>query len=138
MRRAAAVMLVIGVLLSAPGCAPLVSEACPAIGWINTVDVDASAYGDAGFVQLCVDGVCSPAPDAAEDDVELIPAVTGDAGVWSFSMVNTEPTPASVVVRIFEAGGALLEESEHDITWELSTARCGGPAIADRVVVGAP
>lgn len=138
MRRAVAVLWAAGVLLGACGCAQLVPEVCPAIGWINGLDVDVSAYGDGVFVQLCVDGVCSPAPDAADDEAELIPVVVGDAGVWSFSMVNGDPTPDAVVVRVFEPGGELLVESAREVAWAASTDRCGGPAVAEPIVVSIP
>lgn len=53
-------------------------------------------------------------------------------------MVNGDPTPDAVVVRVFEPSGELLVESAREVAWAASTDRCGGPAVAEPVVVSIP
>ncbi|WP_243232615.1 hypothetical protein [Microbacterium sp. CIAB417] len=131
MRRAMAVgMLGLGMLAAATGCAP---QACPAIGWISVVEVDATAVGDAVFVQLCVNATCSPAPDSSEADAPAI-TVTTDEHTWSFGFIDLS-TPENVTVRVYRAG-ALTDETEHAVDWTHSTEACGGPSIADPIVLG--
>lgn len=122
-------MLVVALLCSTMGCAQTV---CPAIGWNNTVQVDASAFGPDVFVQLCVNARCSAGPGeapTASSDMG-VPVQDGD-GVFSLSMT----APEEATIRVYDAAGTLLYESDHDITWTHSTEPCGGPAISDRVVL---
>ncbi|GAB3600776.1 hypothetical protein [Microbacterium tumbae] len=112
------------------GCAPV---ACPAIGWVNAITVDASALGDAVFVQLCVEEACSPAPDAVDADSSPIMVTTGE-DAWAFSLIDMT-TPGEVSIRVYDLEGVLLRESDHDVRWTHSTEVCGGPSTAEPVVL---
>lgn len=126
MRRAMAVGILGLAMLaaSATACAP---QACPAIGWINTIEVDASAFGDAVFVQLCVDAGCSSAPgEEPTTSSDLgVPVHTGD-GEFVVGMT----TPDEATIRLYASDGTLLQESAHAIDWTEPTDVCGGPSTA--------
>lgn len=130
MRRAiAAASVALVVLAGALGCVP--GGACPAIGWINTVTVDASAFGDAAFVQLCVPVGCSAAPGehpSPSSDLR-VPTSSADGG---FAVGMT--TPDSVTVRVYDADGILHEEAV-EISWTHSDGPCGGPSVAGVIMV---
>ncbi len=117
-------MLVIALLGASTGCA---QTACPAIGWINTVEVDSSAFGPGVLVQFCVDAGCSAGPGEEPTTSSVMGApMQNDDGVFSLSMT----TPEEATIRVYDAAGTLLQESDHDVTWTHSTERCGGPSIA--------
>jgi len=132
MRKAAAVgILGLALLTGATGCAAP-GLVCPAIGWINTLEVDASAFAGDVFVQLCVEAGCSSAPGetpSMSSDL-AIPVSTGD-GVYEIGMT----TPDEATVRVYDAAGALIQESEHVINWTLPTDPCGGPGTADPIIL---
>lgn len=122
-------MLVMALLGAATGCA---QTACPAIGWINTVEVDASAFGPDVLVQFCVDAGCSAGPgEEPTPSSDMGAPLQNEDGVFSLSMT----TPEQATIRVYDATGTLLHESDHDITWSHSTERCGGPSISDPVVL---
>lgn len=131
MRKMLAVgMLGSALLLGSTGCSPDV--ACPAIGWINTVTVDTSAFGDTAFVQFCVDAGCSPRPDegpTTSSDLQV--PVQEDDGVFRVGMA----APEEAMIRVYDATGMLLHESDHDIAWTHSTGPCGGPSTAAPIIV---
>lgn len=128
MRRAATVILTALVGLSLTGCA----TACPAIGYISVLTVDASAYGDDVLVQLCVPGGCSAGPDGQETPSTdpTVPFVGEEPGEFLFMSVSDE-----VTARVFAPDGTLLVEDDHDITWTHSTEQCGGPSTAPPLIV---
>ncbi|WP_300266284.1 hypothetical protein [Microbacterium sp.] len=132
MRRAVAGgMLGVALVAGATGCTPP-GAVCPAIGWINTVIVDASAFGEDVFVQLCVDAGCSTEPGTP-------PTVSSDLGVPALAEDDEfhvgMTTPEHATVRIYDASGTLIRESEHDIAWVLSAEACGGPATASPITL---
>lgn len=132
MRRAAVVgMLGVILLAGTAGCAAP-GSVCPTIGWINSVRVDASAFGSDVFIQLCVDAGCSAAPtEAPTPSSDLsVPVSTGD-GAYAVGMT----TPDEATVRVYDAAGALIQESEHAMSWTLPTDVCGGPGTAAPIVV---
>ena len=111
----------------------MIDDACPAIGYVTVLEVDARAIPDAAWVQLCDGAVCSPAPGKATGTAEQIWAVEQE-GVWTFSFHGRAPVETATI-RVTDDRGALLDESEHHIDWVHSTARCGGPSTADTVVL---
>jgi len=122
-------MLVIALLGASTGCA---QTACPAIGWINTVEVDASAFGADVFVQFCVDAGCSAGPGEESTTSSVMGApVQNEDGVFSLSMT----TPQEAMIRVYDATGTRLQESAHDITWTHSTEPCGGPSTAAPIIL---
>lgn len=130
MRRAATTILTAALLLPAlTGCA---MNACPAIGYVSVLTVDAGAYGDDVWVQLCVPGGCSVGPDGQETPSTdpTVPFVGEELGEFLFLAV-----PDAVTAHVFAADGTLLAENEHDITWTHSTAQCGGPSTTPPLVL---
>lgn len=116
--------------LGSTGCSS--DAVCPAIGWNNTVEVDASGFGEAVFVQLCVDAGCSAAPgEEPTPSSDMGMPVQNEDGVFSLSMT----APEEATVRVYDAVGTLLHESEHDIAWTHSTEVCGGPSIAETITL---
>lgn len=116
-------------LLGATGCAGVV---CPAIGWSNGIEVDASAYGDDAFVQLCVDVGCSAGPaEQPTPSSEIGVPFREDDGVFTLSMT----TPDEVTVRVYDASGVVLHESDHRLDWTYSADVCGGPSSVGPIVL---
>lgn len=123
-------MLGLVLALGSTGCSSDV--VCPAIGWNNTVRVDASAFGETALVQLCVDAGCSAAPgEEASPSSDMGMPVQNEVGVFSLGMT----TPEEATVRVHDSVGALLHESEHDIAWTHSTGVCGGPSVAETITL---
>lgn len=134
MRRAAGTtVLAIAVLMGATGCMPPFLNACPAIGYISGVAIDTRAYGDAIFVQVCVETECSLAPDddpsADGGSIGVSPTEAG----WSATFLAE--LPDAITVRVYDLVGGLVAEQAHDIEWTHSTERCGGPSTAPPVVL---
>lgn len=128
-RRIAVAMLGLALLGVAAGCAAP-GVACPAIGWINTVHVDASAFGSDIFVQLCVEAGCSAAPGEE-------PTVSSDLGA-PLGMGDGEygvgmTTPDDATVRIYDAADTLIDESIHEVNWTTPTGVCGGASSAETI-----
>ncbi|RZU65863.1 hypothetical protein EV379_2201 [Microterricola gilva] len=132
--------------LAVPGCA----EACPAIGWINAVNIELDGHvDDVAAVELCFDGVCSEAaPFVRLTDVPLhvataLPeddptaASTAESLLFSTERINertwriTFPTqaPDSLTVRAVSAAGEVLAEGDATLEWQRvgGSERCGGP-----------
>lgn len=130
LRSLAALTLLTGVTTGASGCA----VACPAIGYISTVVVDVSAVPDAVDVQFCVEGECSPAPgDEATSRSNAFEAVPQDDGTWNLALDMY--TPESIEIRLFDAVGTLVHESEQEIAWTHSGGPCPGPSTAEQVTL---
>lgn len=133
---------------AAAACWPLVScsNACPAIGWVNSVSIEVE--GDAGAVQrleLCADGSCStraadeksgfnpvdpPFPSASAADPSSdagLGAGAADANTWEFFVDMSAPD--SVMVRAWAASGEILAEQDFPLDWKRvgGSERCGGP-----------
>ena len=124
-------LVLTGAAATACAPAPFADDACPAIGWINEIEVDAARYGDGRFVQLCTDAGCSPAPGVVrttETDL-AVPHSDGDG----FQVGMT--APEKVIIRVYDAPGTLVHDAEHDIRWTHTEGRCGGPSTAERVVL---
>ncbi len=124
-------MLAAVLLVSLTACAQVFPRNCPAIGWTNTVEVDASAYGNDAFVQLCVLSRCSVAPGEREmpsDDASV--PFRGEGDTFQLGMT----APEEVLIRVYSVHGTLVAEKEHEIDWTHSTDPCGGPSIASILV----
>lgn len=129
MRRAALAVITIAAATLLTGCA----TACPAIGWNNGLTIDASAYGGDVFLQVCVDGAgCSTAPGAEPTpSTDLSVPEQGEPGQFGFGF----SAPDAITVRVFDASGVLIAESEESVEWTHSTDVCGGPSTAPPVVL---
>ena len=128
MRRAAVAVIGLVVALLLPGCA----TACPAIGWSNGVEIDASAYGPEVFLQVCSDAGCSADPGATPTP-ETDPSVPaqGDAGTFHFGFA----APDDITVRVYDGSGILIAETQEAIAWTHSSDPCGGPSTAPPIVL---
>lgn len=121
--------LLLGGILALPGCA----VSCPAIAYLNTVTLDSSAYADVDSVQFCIAAECTPAPGEPADDGSLLGVTPLDDGRWSL-MLDMR-SPKQIVVRLFDAEGAVVHESEESISWTFTGGQCPGPATAEVVVL---
>ncbi|KTR76222.1 hypothetical protein ABTZ44_18795 [Microbacterium oxydans] len=131
LRALAAVVLLGGAVAGTSGC---VVNACPAIAYISTVVVDVSAFPAATDLQFCADGQCSPGPgEDASSSANLFSASPSADGTWSMSFDMS--TPDLVDIRLFDAQGAVIHESEQEISWTRTEGQCPGPASADPLVV---
>ncbi|QMU95791.1 hypothetical protein FVO59_00160 [Microbacterium esteraromaticum] len=133
MRRLPAVLGIVLAGSIATACAPSFVDACPAIGYIAALQVDASAIPEAAWVQLCDGAICSPG-FGEEESVDTQIGVSSQDGVWGFAFLAREPVEHASI-RVFGADGALIQETEHNVEWTHSTARCGGPSTADTVML---
>ncbi|MFD5216021.1 hypothetical protein [Microbacterium sp. NPDC058345] len=127
------VLAVVGLALAgllAAACSPD-TQVCPAIGWNNHIEVDATAFGQDAFVQLCTEAGCSPQPGAHRTLPTDLSVPSPDAGAFSVGMT----APESVTIRVYDATGALLHESERSVDWTHSPGPCGGPSTATPVVL---
>lgn len=132
--------------LAGSGCA----TACPAIGWVNAVNVELDGNADAvAAVELCFDGVCSesaPFLRVTDEPLRLMTALPEDAEtaapvegslVFSTARVDertwritfTTEAPDSITVRAVSATGAVLAERDVTLEWERvgGSEQCGGP-----------
>jgi hypothetical protein len=125
-----AVALLLGGLLGTPGCA----VSCPAIAYLNTVTLDTSAFPEASSVQFCVETECTPAPGEPENSGSLLSAEPGEDGHWSL-MLDMR-APEEILIRVLDARGAIIHESEEPISWTFTEGSCPGPATAEPVVLG--
>lgn len=133
MRRAATAILTGLLLLCLTGCISPFQNACPAIGWVNAVTVDASAVPGVSAVQFCVESECSPAPGSETDDDGSLFWVNAEEGGWVLSLDMSAPD--TITIRLFDANNALIRESEESISWTHSDGPCGGPSTADPLVL---
>lgn len=131
MRRAAAAIATAVLLVALPGCA----TACPAIGWINSVTVDVGAVDGVEDLQFCIDDECSPRTSEAPPtgSVSTMLQADRDGDEWTLRLDMT--APETVVIRLFGADGALLQESEHALDWTPPTGECGGASTAPPIVL---
>ena len=128
MRRAAVAVIGLVVAVLLPGCA----TACPAIGWSNGVEIDASAYGSDVFLQVCSDAGCSAGPGVTPTlETDLSVPVQGDAGTFHFGFA----APDDITVRVYDDSGILIAETQEPIDWRHSSDPCGGPSTALPVVL---
>ena len=130
MRRAAASLVgpVLALLLA--GCS-FPPGACPAVAWNNSIAVDSSAYPGEVFIQICTDSGCSAAPGVSPTPATDFSLRTGDGGAFHLGMTS----PDRILVRVYDASGSMLSESEEPITWTRSTDPCGGPSTAPPIVL---
>ena len=139
--------LAAGLLMSSAlsGCA----VACPAIGWVNAVNVELGGNADdAAAVQLCVDGVCAesaPVLPVTDEPLRLSTALPDlataapsespllfstarlDERTWRITF--TTEAPDSITVRAVTATGDVLAEQDATLEWQRvgGSEQCGGP-----------
>lgn len=118
-------------LLALSGCA----TACPAIGWINALTVDTTAIDGVAELQFCVDDECSPRADEIPPtgSVSTMFWADQDGAEWTLNLDMR--LPETVAIRLFDADGALVQESEHAIDWTPPTGQCGGASTAPPLVL---
>lgn len=120
MRRNGIAAVVMMASAALTGCVPAAD--CPAIGWINTVQV--SVTGDSaslGSIELCFD---------AEGCFQTDGAGHNPDGSWTVSIGMTEPDKVSL--SGYDPSGTLLAETTSDLDWRQVSGgeRCGGPSEA--------
>jgi hypothetical protein len=130
-------------LLTLVGCdAGGPPAACPAIGWSNTVTVELAGDWpavDGGSVRLACSSPCGCYVRLDEDPAPVVqvPLPLGRSPSVEFGLLMT--TPASAVVTVLGADGAVLAEVDTDLDWVRvgGSEECGGPHEAT-VEVPAP
>lgn len=145
-RRGVWVLFAAVLAVSLAGCSSPFERACPAVGWINTVEVrldgTQSAIARVAWVELCDDAGCStsdapqaapsvsPAPDPAPPYHHASPA--GSAR-WSVNVMMA--TPENVTVSAYAIDSTLLGETSVLLTWTRvgGSEECGGPGAAEPV-----
>lgn len=137
-----------------------VGDACPAIAWFNTVDVELTGHGEkVTELEVCIDGVCSvlgpgssnvaPVEQAESPSLEnfdtpsaaptpMIPMyfvskVDDDTWKISFDLGS----PDQVMVRALSVTGEVLAERDVALEWTRvgGSERCGGPAEAPPITL---
>lgn len=102
--------------------------ACPAIGWINSVEVRiVDASGRVTQLEACVDSACSTS-GTAEDGTASWPSVTsGTPGQWSIAV--DMQSPEKLRLRALGANGEPLAEETFALEWTRigGSEECGGP-----------
>lgn len=132
LRALAVLVLLSGAAVTATGC--VMFGACPAIGWSNGLTLDTSAVPGVDGVQFCADGECSPLPGAEpSSSTNMFVAVPQDDGTWTLRFDMS--APELVQIRLFDAQGTLIHESDQAIVWTHSDAPCGGPSTADPLIL---
>ncbi len=151
------------VILAMTGCS--FGVACPAIGWINAVDihVDGNA-SDVAVVEFCVDGACGSSesspllsdgsvrlytpgtfPPVAQSIPPTVSAPIPTLGIsridernWQALLGMTEPV--TVTVRALSSTGQVLVEKVADLQWTRSggSEQCGGPSTTGTVTLDVP
>ena len=120
------VLILGGAATGTTGC----YTACPAIAYLSAVVVDVSAFSDVAAIQFCADAKCSPAPGEGDTaSTNLFTATPQDQGTWSLGFDMS--TPDVVDIRLFDAQGTLIHESEQAIAWTRTGGACPGPATAE-------
>ncbi len=131
MRRIGGAAILAAAALLLPGCA----VACPAIGWINTVTVDASAVDGVADLQFCIEDECSPRVDETPDPSEPVSLLStsreGDDWVLHLDM----NAPDTVLIRLYDVDGVLIDEGEHPVDWTHASGPCGAPSTAPPIVL---
>ncbi|MCC9068037.1 hypothetical protein [Arthrobacter cryoconiti] len=147
--------------LALEGCATPVM--CPAIGWINTIDVNLTGnVADIASLELCVDGVCAASSTVQQIPVEslrratLVPtgpasAPTGlttvplnfsinriDQRTWRASM--SMAAPATLTLRALSSAHNVLVEREIALEWRRmgGSEQCGGPSEVGPITLDIP
>lgn len=133
-------------VVSLAGCSSPFERACPAVGWINTVEVrldgTPSAIDRVAWVELCDDAGCStsdapqaapaasPAPDPEPPYYHASPV--GPAR-WSVNVMMA--TPENVTVSAYAIDSSVLGEASVPLAWTRigGSEECGGPGTAGPV-----
>jgi hypothetical protein len=131
MRRAVAVIATALLLAALTGCA----TACPAIGWINNLTVNAGAVDGVEDLQFCIDDECSPRTSEASPTGSASTMFQADRDRDEWTLRLDMNAPETVVIRLFGADGELLQESEHTIVWTPPTGQCGGASTAPPIIL---
>jgi hypothetical protein len=131
MRRTAFAVTGLALLSAAlTGCTP--SYACPAIGWINVVEIHIMGSADAvASMEVCDETKCTTT------DPETAPEGTLP---WTIAQKNTDTwqawlnmdAPDNVAVRATDATGATLADEPMKLSWKRvgGSEQCGGPGRA--------
>ncbi|QEO13763.1 hypothetical protein FLP10_04505 [Agromyces intestinalis] len=122
--------LVLAPLLS--GCGGFMI-ACPAIGYLNTLEVGLSGArsGEVALVELCDEFGCSvPGPTAAADPPTAGPWYSGEdlgTGAWRFTLDMSAPEEFELIA--YGPGVTELARESFTAEWHRvgGSAKCGGP-----------
>lgn len=119
----AAAVLLCGTLA---GCAGPLTDACPAIGWMNTLTVEVT--GDAArvaHVDLCVADGCASDPERPAE-LGVVRGTPTGGDTWRFELSGG---PEAFSVRVYDATDAVLADAPVQPEWVRvgGTERCGGP-----------
>lgn len=152
--RKTAISLVAVLAATLTGC---MTDACPAIGWSNSLTVELA--GDASrvdVVEVCSEDVCSDQMQRALDEGVMteVPPSTGavseerepkELSLYSASRVDDDTwtigfmmqAPTAVSVRALTGEGTVLAEEDFTLEWKRvgGSERCGGPGEAGPVVL---
>ncbi|MDF2443367.1 MAG: hypothetical protein JWR01_1570 [Subtercola sp.] len=126
------------------GCAAPLGNACSAVGWLNTVEVQlegsASALDLVAWVEFCDADSCS----RSDQQNGIAPTPTGEAlseyraspsgpTGWSVEVGMSQPPDATVTA--YAADASVLATTTAVLEWRRvgGSERCGGPGAADAV-----
>jgi hypothetical protein len=134
-------------------------NACPAIGWANTLTVTLDGgTDDVSLVQLCIHDECStpapgqhpdePAPSEILEPEDLatytpdpravaLPYFASKINEHSWEIALSMSSPENVTLRAFSASGIVLADEDVTLNWVRvgGSERCGGPEEAGPVTL---
>ena len=111
---------------------PRMPVACPAIGWINTLEIRLA--GDIARLETLIactdDGCATPEQNVGPTGLQRI-----DDARWQLTL--THPAPELVTINAVDASGQLIGHSTATPDWVRvgGSEACGGPMEADAVTV---
>lgn len=129
------------------GCSNIV-EACPAVGWANTVDVEfvggAETIASIDTVEVCGGGSCwwaprpwaTPTTPPGSTEAYEGPTVEVTPTRWTLRLDMESPESLTVTARTSD--GTVVGTTESKVEWTRvgGTANCGGPEHAGPLELG--
>jgi len=152
-RRAGYVCIAVIAVLGISRCATMGPDprVCPAIGWINTVEINlVGPVGDVDLVRLCIDTICTAGAEFPSTDTSTFspsPEQTVIEGGYSTQVDDTTwsiavdmSTPDDVTVQALSTGGVVLAETRTSLEWTRvgGSAECGGRGVTGPVELVIP
>lgn len=133
---AIAMALVVGAILRSP-----TPTACPAIGWIDTVDI--ALVGNAGQVaslSICEGTGCNPGGTAASAAPTYGTGSVTRLGPSRWRYEAGMANPASITVQASDSAGKILAQQTFALNWKRvgGSDQCGGPATTDTLELAIP
>lgn len=128
------------------GCSSPFERACPAVAWINTIEVrldgTPSAIDRVAWVVLCDEAGCSTSdaqqaaqPESPEPDPEPPYYQARPAGPARWAVTVMMAAPENVTVSAYAIDSTLLGEASTPLSWTRvgGSDECGGPGSAGPV-----